>query len=149
MSLCALTLTIVLGQCVHHVSVHKTSRDKCTGHAQLLSCVWLCNPTASSPLGSSVHGFPKQEYWSGSCCFLLWGNFSTQELNPSLLLGRQILYHWATRETPCMYSAGQIWHQKDYPKPVNTFALRGKEMLQSKLTPLSLLGWACIHGINI
>ena len=25
----------------------------------------LCNPIDCSPLGSSVHGFPRQEYWSG------------------------------------------------------------------------------------
>ena len=31
----------------------------------LLSCVQLCNPMNYSPLGSSVHGFLRQEYWSG------------------------------------------------------------------------------------
>ena len=43
-------------------------------------------------------GFPRQEYWSGLPCpppvDLL-----TQGLNPCLLLGRQILYHWAIWET--------------------------------------------------
>ena len=28
-------------------------------------CLTLCNFMDCSPLGSSVHGFPKQEYWSG------------------------------------------------------------------------------------
>ena len=49
-------LTIVLGQCVQHVSVHKTLTDKCMGHAQLLSRVRLCNPMDNSLPGSSVHG---------------------------------------------------------------------------------------------
>ena len=29
------------------------------------SCLTLCDPTDCSPPGSSVHGFPRQEYWSG------------------------------------------------------------------------------------
>ena len=29
------------------------------------SCTTLCDPVNCSPLGSSVHGFPRQEYWSG------------------------------------------------------------------------------------
>ena len=32
-------------------------------HAQ--SCLTLCDPMDSSPPGSSVHGIPKQKYWSG------------------------------------------------------------------------------------
>ena len=40
-------------------------------------------------------GFPRKEYWSG-LSFLLVGIFLTQGLN---CIGRQILYHWATRET--------------------------------------------------
>ena len=30
-----------------------------------LSCPTLCDPTDCSPPGSSVHGFSRQEYWSG------------------------------------------------------------------------------------
>ena len=29
------------------------------------SCPTLCDPVNCSPPGSSVHGFPRQEYWSG------------------------------------------------------------------------------------
>ena len=28
-------------------------------------CLTLCNPMDCSPPGTSVHGFPRQEYWSG------------------------------------------------------------------------------------
>jgi len=29
------------------------------------SCLLLCDPRCYSPPGSSVHEFPRQEYWSG------------------------------------------------------------------------------------
>ena len=29
------------------------------------SCLTLCDPMDCSPPGSSVHGFPRREYWSG------------------------------------------------------------------------------------
>ena len=44
-------------------------------------------------------GFPRQENWSGFPV-LLQGIFPTQGLNLRLLLGRQILYDWATWEAP-------------------------------------------------
>ena len=31
----------------------------------LQSCLTLCDPMDCSPPGSSVHGFSRQEYWSG------------------------------------------------------------------------------------
>ena len=31
----------------------------------LQSCPTLCDPTDGSPAGSSIHGFCRQEYWSG------------------------------------------------------------------------------------
>ena len=37
-------------------------------HTQLLSCLTLCGPVDCSPPGSSVHGFSRQEYWSGLPC---------------------------------------------------------------------------------
>jgi len=46
-------------------------------------------------------GFPRQEYWSGY--FLLQGIFQIQRSNACLLLGRQILYHWATWEAILVY----------------------------------------------
>ena len=46
----------------------------CVPMAQMLSCIWLCNPMGYSPPGSSVHGI-----------FLLQGIFPTQGLNLGLL----------------------------------------------------------------
>ena len=56
------------------------------------SCPTLCEPMDCSLPGSSVHGiFPGKNTGVG-CHFLLQGIFLTQELNPGLLHGRQILY---------------------------------------------------------
>ena len=58
------------------------------------SCLTLCDPMDCSPPGSSVMGFPRQEYWSG-LPLPLSGISLTQGLNPYLLRCRQILYCWA------------------------------------------------------
>ena len=50
-----------------------------------------------SPLGSSVHGISRQEYWS-RVPFPSPGDLPTQGLTLRLLPCRQILYHWTTRE---------------------------------------------------
>ena len=39
--------------------------DLCVRVCCVLSHVRLCDPRDCSPPGSSVHGFPRQEYWSG------------------------------------------------------------------------------------
>ena len=58
----------------------------------------LCDPMNCSPLGSSVHGIFQER-------ILEWVTISisrrsSQSKNPTCILciGRQILYHWATRE---------------------------------------------------
>ena len=58
-------------------------------HAQ--SGLTLCDPMDSSPLGSSILGFFRQEYWSG-LSFLLHEIFLTQGLNPCLCLLH--ILHW-------------------------------------------------------
>jgi len=42
-------------------------------------------------------GFPKQEHWSG-IHFFLQGIFPARDGTSVSCIGRQILYHWATRE---------------------------------------------------
>ena len=56
-----------------------------------------------SPPGSSPWDFPDKDTGVG-CHFLLQEIFPTQGWNLHLLLGRQILYHGATRETPLIPS---------------------------------------------
>ena len=60
----------------------------------LQSCLLLCDPM--SPPASSVHGFSRQEHWSGLPCPPP-GDLSDPGIEPSSLTvsctGRQILYH--------------------------------------------------------
>ena len=55
----------------HHFSQWKGMEDVVRPHARILlflvtqSCLTLCNPMDCSPSGSSVLGFPRQQYWSG------------------------------------------------------------------------------------
>ena len=55
----------------------------------------LFDPIDRSPLGSSVHGFPRQEYWSG-LLFLLQGFVPTQGSDLHLLR----LLHWQADSLP-------------------------------------------------
>ena len=69
----------------------------------LLSRVQLfaipCTIACQAPLSM---GFPRQEYWSELPFPSPGGIFLTQESNLCLLLGRQILYYWATEKNPCL-----------------------------------------------
>ena len=69
--------------------------------ACLLSYVWLfCDcMDYSLPASSCPWYFPGKNTGVG-CRFLLQWIFHTQGSNPCLLVGRLILYHWATWEAP-------------------------------------------------
>ena len=68
------------------------------------SCPTLCNPMDYSPPGSSVHGISQARILEGVAVSFFRGSSQprdwTQGWNLLLLLGRQILYHRATREAP-------------------------------------------------
>ena len=64
---------------------------------QLLSHVWLfATPWTAACKAPLPMGFPRQENWS-ELPFPTQGIFLTLGLNLHLLLGWQILYHWAMR----------------------------------------------------
>ena len=65
--------------------------------AQLSRVQLFENPWAVARQGPLSMRSPGKNTGVG-CHFLLQGIFTTQGWNPHLLLGRQILYHWATRE---------------------------------------------------
>ena len=63
-------------------------------------CPTLCDLMDCNPPGSSVHGDSLGKNTGGGSLSLLQGIFLTQELNPRLLLYRQILYHLSHQVSP-------------------------------------------------
>ena len=59
---------------------------------------FLCDPLGCNMLDSSVHGISQARVLEWIAISFSRGFFLTQGSNPCLLFGRQILYHWATRE---------------------------------------------------
>ena len=74
----------------------------CFSHVWLFATLWIAAHQA--PLSME---FSRQDSGEG-CHFFLHRVFPTQELNPSLLHCRLILYHWAFGETPLWWG----WRQK-------------------------------------
>ena len=68
------------------------------------SCLTLCDPMDYSPSNSSVHGILQARILEWVTMPFFQGIFLNWASNPCLLHCRQILYHWATRETlVCLY----------------------------------------------
>ena len=61
-------------------------------------CLTLCDPMDCSPPGSSIHGISQGRLLGRVAVSFSRRIFLNQESNSCLLLERQILYHWATRE---------------------------------------------------
>ena len=78
------------------------------------SCLTLCNPMDCSPPGSSVHGISQAWILEWVAMSSLgdssWPRDQTW-VSCISCLGRQILYHWATREAPYIMSQSQkaVW----------------------------------------
>ena len=72
-------------------------------HAQSLSVSNCCDPMDCSPLGSSIHGISQArilEWVAISSCREFSLSRNQTHISCGSHIGRQILYHWATRETP-------------------------------------------------
>ena len=78
---------------------------ECRYTKSLPSCLTLCNPVGSSPPGSSVHGILQARIleWVAisSSRGSSWPRDQTHASCVSCI-GRQILYHWATWESPAI-----------------------------------------------
>ena len=77
-------------------------------HAQLLSRVQLCDPTDSSPPGSSVHGIFQARILEWVVISFSRGSSPTQGPNPNLLS----LLHWQADCLPLCH-LGSPWGWKD------------------------------------
>ena len=63
------------------------------------SCPNLCDPMGCSLLDSSVHKFPRQEYWS-SLPFPSSGDLPNLRIKPVSPAWQADSFHWATWEVP-------------------------------------------------
>ena len=95
----------------------------------LFSCLVLfnsCDLRDWSPPGSSVHGISQARRLG--CHFLLQVIFLTQGSNPHLLLGRRILYRWATTEAPSPY----WWYKRQELKTRKVKRLEVRSMVAAE-----------------
>ena len=67
------------------------------------SCLTLCKPMDYTPPGSSVHGISQERILEGVAIFFSRGSSWPRDQTHVSCIGRQILYHWATREAPISY----------------------------------------------
>ena len=83
------------------------------------SCLTLCDPMDCSAPGSSVHGFPRQEYWS-RVPFPPPGDLPDPGIEPaSPALAGKFFYHWATWWKPQLCSTlGNFLAPKIHPTKV-------------------------------
>ena len=80
-----------------------------------------CNPMDCSPMDRLLCPWDSPGKNTGvGCHFLLQGIFLTQGLNPHLLIGRWILYHWATWEAQ---TRDDIKHNSDF-QDIPVFVLK-------------------------
>ena len=66
------------------------------------SCLTLCQPMDCSPPGSSVHGISQARILVWVAISLSRGSSWPRDRNCVSCVGRQILYHWATRVNSIM-----------------------------------------------
>ena len=97
-------------------------------------CPSLCDFMDWSLPGSSVHRFPRQEYQSG-LPFPSPGDLPDPwDQTYIFCIGRQILYHWATRENP------QIQINHNYKHIISLLSLPPLPMYQTKCNKCYLGG---------
>ena len=98
----------------HHVKKHFfTSWDSTLAYIILsLSCIWLlCDPMDCSPPGFSVHEIFQAMILSGLLFPTRGESSRPRDQTHISCIGRQILYHWATREAlhiACVYLFHEI-----------------------------------------
>ena len=97
---------------------HNTKSDHCPSvqfSSVAQSCLTLCNPTDSSPPGSTVCGDSPGKNIGVGCHFLLQGIFSTQGLNPGLPHCRWILYQ-LSHQGRLLCSIGSFFLKRSFPE---------------------------------
>ena len=78
------SLTFCIGRFVEQYTWHFGADIQYDDIMHVLSCLTLCDRMYCSPPGSSVHGFSRQEYWSGFP-FPSPGDLPNPEIEPASL----------------------------------------------------------------
>ena len=112
----------------------------------------FCNPMDCSPPDSSVHGNPRWEYWNG-LPLPSPGDLPDPGIKTHVsCIGRQILYHWATREALGMTLArgkiGLYPHNRKSEHvslPPGTVCPSLRSLEESRIVPLQMLPVTILH----
>ena len=91
----------------YFIILQQVDLTSCACAASLQSCPILCDPWTVARQAPRSVGFSRQEYWSG-LPFPSPADLPHPRLNPGLLHRMQILYTWATRESPTQLLNGKI-----------------------------------------
>ena len=75
--------------------------DHCCCYLVAKLCPTLCNPMDHSPLGSSVQGISQARILEWVAISSSRGSSQPMGWTHNSCIGRQILWHWVTREAPC------------------------------------------------
>ena len=77
-----------------------------------LSCVWLCDLVGCSPPGSPVHGVSQARILEWVAVSFSRGSSQASFQTRVFCIGRQILYHGATREAPIR--SNYLYHESSF-----------------------------------
>ena len=69
------------------------------------SCLTVCDPMDLSPPGSSIHGISQARILEWVVISFSMRSYQLRNQTLVSCIGRQILYHWATRETHDAYKS--------------------------------------------
>ena len=94
-------------------------------------CLTLFDPIDCSSPGSSVHGFSRQEYWSG-LPFPSPGDLPHLGIKPVSFISRWILYWWVTGKPffflKGYYMKGEKFFESEYFRETNNILLLGSSV---------------------
>ena len=115
----------------------KKKRNKC--YIKLpQSCPTLCNAMVCNPPGSSVHGFPRKEYWSG-LPFPSPGDLLNPGMEPTSLVSPALQADSSPAEPPEMPTCQLIPHKNrtegDFTIPISLKSTQSIERFSAPMPP--------------
>ena len=99
------------------------------------SCLTRCDPMNCSPSGSSVHGISQARTLEWVAIFFSRGSSPPRDQSRVSCIGKQVLYHWATRE-----AQDYIHNRTTY---YNRRAIKNLDSNPSDPSYLAVWSWTC------